>query len=251
MNLVEDIYNYMEEKAPFASALSYDNVGLLVGGMKQEISTVLLALDITSMVVEEAKQQGAQLIISHHPVIFQPLRQLGTDSVPYCLAACGISALCCHTNLDLAVGGVNECLALCLGLEKPRPLSEKVPEVLIGSLPVGETTEQLALRVKKALTCGPLRVVDSGRTIHRVAVCCGAGGEYAAEAARQADAFVTGEMKHHELLLAQENRLTAVIAGHFETENPIIGKLKNELELEFPTVRFIKSEMARNPVCYF
>lgn len=115
-----DITAYLSELAPPALAESYDNVGLLVGAPAQEVTKAVIALDITSAVIDEAVGLGAQLIISHHPVIFHPVKKLpsqGRGAIPYKLARYGLSALCMHTNLDIADGGVNDCLAEVLGVE--------------------------------------------------------------------------------------------------------------------------------------
>ena len=118
MTLINDILEFTESFAPSDSAASFDNVGLLVGSGTTSVSKALLALDITKEVVEEAAEIGAQLIISHHPVIFNPLKSMSKDSVPYMLAQNSLSALCLHTNLDIAWDtGVNLCLANTLGLE--------------------------------------------------------------------------------------------------------------------------------------
>ena len=106
-----DIYDFLNVCAPFETAMSFDNAGFLVGERQAPVSAVLLALDITPKVVGEAARLGAELIISHHPVIFQPLRRMGPRDVPYLLAQHGIGAICAHTNLDFAPGGVNTCLA--------------------------------------------------------------------------------------------------------------------------------------------
>ena len=113
-----DIYNVIDQAAPFESALSFDNSGLLVGDPAAEVARALIALDITPAVVEEAASINAGLVISHHPVIFTPLKSLNSRAVPYLLAQKGIGALCCHTNLDISpVCGVNVALANRLGLK--------------------------------------------------------------------------------------------------------------------------------------
>ena len=117
MASVQEIYEYINSFAPFAEALDFDNPGLLVGDGGQTVETALLALDITAPVVEEAVQKGTQLIVSHHPVIFAPLRKLKKNSVPWLLAQHDLSAICAHTNLDMASdSGVNVALSQALGM---------------------------------------------------------------------------------------------------------------------------------------
>jgi dinuclear metal center YbgI/SA1388 family protein len=123
MTKIEEVVRFLDGFAPFSTALSYDNVGLLVGDGGGPVTRALLSLDITGEVVQEAHDFGAELVVSHHPVIFSPLKYLSADSVPYLLARYGIAALCAHTNLDMAPGGVNDCLADRLGVRGLKPLS--------------------------------------------------------------------------------------------------------------------------------
>ena len=111
MSTVKDIYNYIDKIAPFNSAMDFDNCGMLVGNYSAVVNKVLLSLDITSSVIQEAKEIGANLIISHHPVIFNPIKRLDSNSMPYLLAKNDINAICAHTNLDMVEGGVNSSLA--------------------------------------------------------------------------------------------------------------------------------------------
>ena len=252
---VQAIYEYMDKKAPFATAFGYDNVGLLVGSGQAAVSSVLLALDITPEVVAEAKQLGAELIISHHPVIFEPLRALTEQQVPYLLAQSGIAAICAHTNLDLAEGGVNTCLANALGLQQVRGLkaygNTALWEGRIGELPRTYSAAEFAAYVKTALSCGGLKYTDSKCPVRTVALCGGAGADLLEDAvAAGADAFVTSDTKHHQLLLANQLGMTLVDAGHFNTENVVVEPLAQKLQEQFPTVRFQKSAVLADPVQY-
>lgn len=250
-----DIFDFLNVCAPFDSAMSFDNPGLLVGDRKTPVSTVLMALDITPEVVLEGAQLGAQLIISHHPVIFEPLRHMAPGDAPYLLAQNGISAICAHTNLDLAPGGVNTCLAEALGLNnvrgfKPYHISG-LWEGQIGELPREYTPAEFAAYVKAALFCGGLKYVDGGKSIKTVAVCGGTGGGLLEDAvAAGADAFVTADTKHHQQLLAKQFGITLVDAGHFNTEDVVILPLKSSLQEQFPTVHFQKSTEMRDPAQY-
>lgn len=123
MTYIRQIYNFLDSIAPFNTAMDFDNCGLLVGDFDIKVDKVLLSLDISLDVIEEARSLGANLIISHHPVIFKPLKKLCSNSVPYILAKYGISAICAHTNLDMAPEGVSVCLAKSLLLKNIKPLS--------------------------------------------------------------------------------------------------------------------------------
>lgn len=255
MVTVGDIYNYIDGFAPFHSAMDFDNPGLLVGSVGVEVNTVLLSLDITPAVVEEAANLGAQLIISHHPVIFDPIKRLGSSSVPYLLAANGIAAVCAHTNLDMADGGVNSCLAQRLNLLDVQLLQEYeqsgLPESLMGRTDRPYSPREFAEFVKGALGCDGLRYTDGGREITRVGLCSGGGADlFYAAAQKGCQAFVTGESKHNILLDAENMNITFVDAGHFYTEDVVILPLLNRLYKEFGQVRFVKSKAMHSPAKY-
>lgn len=250
-----DIYGYIDGFAPFDSAMSFDNPGLLVGSFSSPVETTVLSLDITPAVVQEAAELGAQLIVSHHPVIFDPLKRLDSESAPYLLAQHGITAICAHTNLDMAPGGVNVCLAEQLELHHVQMLAEYentgLPEALMGETARPYSPREFAEFVKSALHCDGLRYTDGGREITRVGICGGGGADlfYPAEQAG-CQAFVTGESKHNILLDAENMGVTLVDAGHFYTEDIVILPLSNQLSRQFPGIRFIKSVQMHSPAKY-
>ena len=255
MTTAGEIYAYIDRFAPFHTAMDFDNPGLLVGDQDAPVTSVLLALDITAAVVKEAEKAGCQLIVSHHPVIFHPLKRLGSHDAPYLLAKAGISAVCAHTNLDLAEGGVNTCLADRLELGQVRPLKEYentgLAEGLIGSLERELSPELFAEFVKEKLGCGGLKYTCGRRAVKTVALCGGAGAYLLYDAVSAgADAFVTADTKHHELLAADELGLTLVDAGHFCTEDVVIEPLLEKLRSAFPSVKFQKSGALTDPAKY-
>lgn len=247
MTTVRDILNFTETFAPINTAADFDNCGVLVGSREQKVTKALLALDITKDVVKEAKDMGAELIISHHPVIFNPIKSLDADSVPYLLAKYGITALCLHTNLDIAENcGVNVCLANALKLSEQKLYAEDF--LLTGKLPAPMTVKGFATYVKECLGAPFVAYTPSERTIETVGMCSGAGGEfYSIAKEKGADAFLTGEVKHHEYLEATVCDVSLVTAGHFHTEDVVINPLKEKLSKEFPDVKFIKSTTCKNP----
>lgn len=250
MTTIKDIIEYTETFAPLDTAADFDNCGLLVGDSDTQIENVLIALDITPQVVKEAVERSAQLIISHHPVIFNPLKNLGTDSVPYLLAQCGIAALCLHTNLDRAEDdGVNICLAKALELENIRLYTEDF--LCIGELSREMTTEEFAAFVKEKLFCSAVAFTKGDRRIKTVAVSSGAGSdEYHTAIALGADVFLTGEAKHHQYLEAEAKGVSLVTAGHFNTEDIAMIPLKEKLCAKFKDVKFICSETSHDPINY-
>ena len=160
MKTINDILNFFEEFAPCATQMSFDNAGLIVGDKCTAVSRVLVALDITEDVVNEAESLGCELIISHHPVIFAPIKRLSPSSVPYLLAQKGISAVCMHTNLDLGEKfGVNICLADALGVKNP-VLSELGECMFTGELESETDIHDFAKLAKKNLDCKGLRYTD-------------------------------------------------------------------------------------------
>ncbi len=247
MTTVKNILNFTETFAPLCTAADFDNCGVLVGSTAKEITKVLLALDITNDVVEEAKATGAELIISHHPVIFNPIKALNSECVPYLLAKYNIAALCLHTNLDIAENcGVNVCLAKALGLTDTTLYPEEF--LLMGKLSEAMNVKEFAEFVKARLGANCVTYTESDREIKTVAMCSGAGADfYGVAKEKGADAFLTGEAKHHEYLEAASCDIPLVTAGHFYTEDVAINPLKEKLSMEFPNVKFIKSEACKNP----
>lgn len=255
MAKVADIFAFVDGLAPFDTAMDFDNVGLLVGDMDAEVRKCVVALDVTAAVVDEAERLGASLIVSHHPVIFTPLKSLQANSIPYVLAKRGIAAICAHTNLDIAAFGVNTCLAEALSLQNLIPLSTyetcrgALPMGLVGELEIEKAYEEFARFVKERLSCEGIRYIDVSRKIRRVAVCSGSGGDLIGEAVRQnVDAFVTGEIKHHELLAAAQSGICVVDSGHFKSEDIVILPLVRRLSEQFPAVKFVKSAVCTDGI---
>lgn len=250
MTATKEIYEFINSFAPFATAMSFDNAGLLVGSKQAAVEKALLALDITPQVVKEAKFLGAQLIISHHPVIFEPMRTLTENSVPYMLARHGISAICAHTNLDLAEDcGVNTCLANALQLQNVR----HIPSIAmaVGTLGHPLSGKDFAAYVKHRLACTGLRYSQHTQKIQTVAVSGGSGGDNIFEAVNQgADAFVTGEIKHHLILEAVNAGVMVVDVGHYKSENVVITPLWQKLSSAFAAVQFIVSAEHTDTVEY-
>lgn len=252
MTKVKNIYEFLNEWAPFSTAMSFDNAGLLAGNGEEEVQTVLLALDITPDVVREAAACGAQLIVSHHPVIFDPLKRLTPDSAPWLLARYAIAAICAHTNLDLAPGGVNTCLAARLALANVRPLSidppSGLPEALCGELPAEMEPQEFALHVKNALGCERVEFTKGSVPVRTVGLCSGAGAFCMPDPQTSGvQAFVTGEAKHHELLAAESMGLTLVVAGHYHTEAVVLPEVRERLSKAFPEVTFSIATASRTP----
>lgn len=354
---IGDIYSLIDEIAPFHLAEEWDNAGLLLGGKGDPVTKALLALDATPEVVEEAEAIGADLLVTHHPVIFRPVKRIGSGELAYRLIRRGIGVISAHTNLDAAAGGVNDCLAQILGLEEVRPLNpapikrhnkivvfvpekdgeavyramasagagvygaykgcaflspgegrflpaegahpaigqvgtlEKVREARLEMLveksrtwavleamrgahpyevPAFDVLEEAGVEysciarigtadrarggldfaafVKDRLQAEAVAYVDGKHPVRCVAVAGGAGADLLYEAkAAGADALVTAEAKHHQMLDAAGIGLTLVDAGHFYTERVVLGPLRQSMAERLPGLEISVSQAMRPP----
>lgn len=231
--ILRELMNTMETIAPKALAEEWDNVGLLVGDAACEIDTVVVVLDATVSAIRFAKEQGAQAIVSHHPLIFSPVRAVRAPSALYTLATSGIACFAAHTNLDAAAGGVNDALAAAIGLQNVREAFGGIGRV--GELAEALTPVGFAQTVGQALGTA-VQLKEGATSIRTVALVGGAGGDFIAEC--EADAYLTGEVKHHEWLEIPED-LTVAAAGHYATEVVVVKPLAERLQELCPALRVI------------
>ena len=260
MPTVQDIERAVFSWAPRALAESWDNVGLLCGRAEREVTRVLVALDPFEDVCREAHERGAELIVTHHPLIFVPPHTVtDRDSVGRCilyLARHDIAAINAHTNLDCAAGGVNDVLARTIGLSDIHVIGEKKTDTQgreCGLLRAGiakETTfTDFAKAVKEALRCDSLRCVDAGRPVRHVAVGGGAcGSELLSVHDADCDTFVTADLKYNQFWDAHDLGINIIDAGHFETENPICEALAAYLREHFPALDVMLSKKHSDPI---
>ncbi|MBQ9783659.1 MAG: Nif3-like dinuclear metal center hexameric protein [Clostridia bacterium] len=227
---VRELYRQLNEKIPPSLSCPWDNDGLMCcPDGNREIRRVLVTLDVTERAVAYAIEQGYDLILSHHPMIFKGLKSV-CDGAPIAdktilLIQKGISVMSFHTRLDAVAGGVNDVLAAKLGLEDTEPFGEEGIG-RIGTLPISVSAEEFALRVKQALNAPYVNLADTGIPVRRVAVLGGGGSDDVELAqAAGADTYVTGELKYHQLCDAPENGINLIEAGHFYTEAPICETL--------------------------
>lgn len=251
MARVIDFYNFLDSICPFSMQESWDNSGLLVGDKEQEVTRAAIVLDITENAVQYASQVGAELIISHHPVIFKAKKSLLKGDAAYTLAKNSISAICAHTNLDCAGGGVNDVLAEMLDIQNIEVFPcDTSPELLrVGVLPQKMSAQELAQKIKLTLG-GCVRYCGGEKQIESVAVCSGAGCSFIDDVIKAGiDSFITGDASHHDFIDCDENNLALFAAGHFETENPVISALANKLRCEFSDTDIIVIPQ-KNPIKY-
>lgn len=245
MTTVKDIYDYIDEIAPFSSMEEWDNSGFICGDINKQVSRVVMSLDACASAADFAASVGADLLLTHHPLIFKPVKNIEKGTALYTLIASDIAVLSAHTSFDRAKGGINDNLASLLGLCNTAHLGSGY--LVVGDLTDGMSIDDFALFVSQTLGVHGLRYTDTDRIISRVAVGGGACGEYLEEAMENSDCFVTGELKYHELLYAAENNFAAVAAGHFETENLPFLMMKERLAKAFTDVEFITADV-ENPV---
>lgn len=254
MNTVQEIFERLCSFAPLDLQMDFDNSGFLIGRGDRSVQRVLVALDITIPVIQEAEELGAQLIISHHPVIFRALNELkpdGPGEKALLLAEKGIAAICMHTNLDIAEGGVNDVLIRLLGAEPEQALDAEDCG-RIGVLPDEMPLPAFLARCKERLQANGLRYVDGHRPVHRIAVMGGSGGDALSDAIQKGcDTFVTADVKYHSFLEASERGLNLIDADHFCTENPVIPDLAARLQQVFPSVSFFVSHVHSQVVSFF
>lgn len=228
---VQQILGLLQTLAPSELACSWDNVGLLVDA-GVPVSRVLTTLDITAAVVQEAVENDCQLIVSHHPVIFDPLKHISAGDVPALLIKNNISAICMHTNLDAAPGGVNDVLADLLRIENRRDFADNCGR--IGTLNVPTTAQQLAETCSRMLHTH-CKFVEADHPVEKLAEVSGAGGSYLQQAIDEgADCLVTGEAAHHIAILAKQKGVGLVVAGHWGTEHPVVFALADALTERLP-----------------
>lgn len=266
MILVRDILDWLDDYAPFHYAAKWDQCGLQVGDPDGQVDRILVALDPLSASLREAEECGCQCVVTHHPLIFHPLKSVRGDEYPGSLVLravrSGLHVIAAHTNLDAAREGTNEHLARLFSLSAVEPL-EIDPlfrgEPLyggmgrIGSLPAPTTLEELVAKAANVLGHSGLRVVgDPGGPVHRVALCTGSGGSLVEQAVKAGcQAFITGDVKYHDARYAIEAGLAVIDVGHFASERlilePLAAFLRSTAEKRRASVRVLVAMSERDP----
>lgn len=262
MTTVNDILKFIHSIAPTSMKESWDNVGLNCGRLDQTVSSVLVALDPFEAVCAEAKQIGADLLVTHHALLWNPgfitdETQQGKNAL--FLIENGIASINAHTNLDCAPDGVNDALAATLGLADVQVIDPKGTDsqgrpwglLRQGTVPQ-QTLSQFLPLVKASLNCPGLRYVDTGKPVHKVAV---GGGSCASElyqvAAAGCDTFVTADVKYNQFWDAHDLGVHLIDAGHFYTENPVCAVLAKKLSAAFPEIQVTLSQKHKDCTNFF
>lgn len=245
----------MERIAPRSLAMEGDRIGLLIGTDHPDIRKVLVALDLTVDVADEAIRENADLVLTHHPIFWTPVTGIYPNrpdtAAAYRLIRHGIGHFAAHTNLDAAEGGVNDTLSAILGLEEIQALE---PEGIgrVGCLPHEMCFADFVRKCENSLRTKARIVGDPKRLIRKVGCIGGSGGgdvQYAIQAG--CDAFVTGEMKHNQAIDADYLGLCCCVLGHYETENPVLKHLISRLQSEHNDVQYTLTQTGRAPLPCF
>lgn len=254
MRTTQEIFDVLDALAPQALAMDWDNCGLQVGSRNREVNRVLVALDPFEEVCREAEEMDAELIVTHHPLFFPSASCISEDTAQGRAASMlirgGRTLYSCHTNLDLAKGGVNDRLAQVLGLQDVEPIGAE--GLLRRGTVEPQPLEQFLGSVRNALGCPGLRYCDGGRPCARIAVGGGACGSELQEAVNSGcDTFVTADIKYNQFWDAQDLGISLIDAGHFYTENPVCAVLAHTLRRAFPELEVRISQKHRDCMKFF
>ncbi|MGB6063336.1 MAG: Nif3-like dinuclear metal center hexameric protein [Desulfomonilaceae bacterium] len=241
---------------PFDTAEPWDNCGIQIGDPNRRVSSIAFSLDPTPQTIKFATASSCELLISHHPLILQPLRNIISDSlfgrVVLDAARMGVDILSLHTNLDAAAGGLNDQLAYKLGLENIiTPIGARCAR--IGQLPSATTVFSFARKIAKDLEISQVRVVSAEDAEVRTVFCAsGSGMSYLSEALREnVDLMVTGDVRYHPAREALEMGMPVIDAGHFGLEKGAINLMRTAFEAEFArlglAINCINCELEKEP----
>lgn len=246
MITVQSVLEFIETLAPRELKMDWDNVGLNCGSRSAEVKKILVALDPFEHVCQEAVDMDADLLVTHHPLIFRPIPMVTDDAAITrgIMELCrhGISHICAHTNLDCADGGVNDVLAQTLELKNIEKLGAYGGMLRCGEVET-QSVENFLAFAKEKLNCPGLRYCDGGKSVHKVAVGGGSCSDALMDVIQAGcDTFITADVKYNGFWDAQEQGVTLIDAGHFYTENPICAVLADKLQKAFPEIQVVLSQ---------
>lgn len=250
---IKDIFDFLCELAPLDTQADFDNAGFMMGHAENEVRRVLLALDVTDEVADEAITEGAELIISHHPLIWKPLKSISSSEPVQNrilkLAENKIAVISMHTNLDAAKGGVNDVLMSLFEISPDDTICDGCGR--IGSFENEISLERFLELCRDKLKGNGLRYYDSGRPVRRLAVLGGSGGSCIREAYEKGcDSYLTADIGYHQFMEAAELGINVIDGDHFCTENPMIPVLAGRLKKSFPDVEFVVSKCHRQYISF-
>ena len=258
---VNNIINEMELLAPTYLKEDFDNVGLMVGDKNKEVKKVLLALDCTLKVTEEAKKENVELIITHHPLIFKRPSSITTDTLQgkkiIELIKNDISLYSSHTNLDSVENGLNDTIVSILGFDNSKILEKNKRDDKAGlgrivSLKESIQLEDLISKIKKSLNINNLRVVKGKDKVNKIAIINGSGQDFIGKAvALGADCIITGDTTYHFASDYKEMEISILDVGHFASEQITFFNVMENLKEKFKDVEFITSTVEEDPFSFY
>ena len=261
MIVLNQICNFLDEFAPTRLAEEWDNVGLLVGDRHSSVGKIMTCLTVTPESVAEAIAAKADLIVSHHPIPFRPLKKVTTDRTNsrmlWELIRAGIAVYSPHTGFDSAPDGINQRICQNLELAEIRPLSPlEVNDTSVGAGRFGELSNPISLADFLQMVKGSFFVESLGyvgnltHSVKRVATACGSGGSFLDQAIKnECDTFITGETTFHTCLEAKANQVALILVGHYSSERFAIEYLADRLQQEFSEASVWASRNESDPVC--
>ena len=239
MNTVQNIFDFLNDYAPIESQEGFDNSGFLFGNINCEVRKVILSLDVTSDIINEAFEEKCNLIISHHPLIFDGIQNVFSDDPTgnklIKLAKKDLNVICMHTNLDKKL--VNKVLIETIS---DQDFEQEDDYLWSGNLSESKRLIDYIKEIKHKLSAPGVRYYDAGIPVKKIG-CIGGSGGFALEKAysKGIDTFITADIKYSTFLTAKELGINLIDANHFSTENVVIPELKKILEKEFDDIEFI------------
>lgn len=257
MNTANDIIKEMEKIAPTYLKEDFDNVGLMVGDRSKEVKKILLALDCTLNIIEEAKENNVDLVMTHHPLIFRKPSSITTDTIQgrkiIELIKNDIALYSSHTNLDSVEGGLNSTIVSILGFEQGVLIETNPNDVKAGigrvvDLKKKITLEELVSIIKMKLNINNLRVVRGSDEVSKIAIINGSGQDFIGKAiAMGANCIITGDTTYHFASDYKEMGISIIDVGHFASEQMVFFQVMNKLKDKFMDIEFITSKLEEDP----
>ncbi len=258
---VQQLCTFLDSFAPPQLAEEWDNTGLLVGDRNDEVTRLMTCLTVTPDSTAEAIERQANMIVTHHPLPFRPIKRITTDTVPgallWQLIRAGVAIYSPHTSFDSAAMGINQALADGLEVVDAQPLqpsieSEEVGSGRYGSLAPTTTLGDVATRLKQFLNVERLKVVgELNASATKLAVACGSAGQFLGAArAKGCDVLVTGETNFHTCLEAEATGVGLLLPGHYPSERFAVERLASALSADFQEVICWASEREHDPVTW-
>ena len=262
---INQLVETLDKLYPFRTAMEWDNIGVSVGETNIKVKNILVSLDLTNEVIDEAIEQNVNLIITHHPLIFKPLKNITNETalgnriiklIKNEICSCAI-----HTNLDVSDNGTNDILFETLELCNKQPLfksCENEPTLgRVGSLKKEISFLQFVSHVKEKLDLPHLTFVGNDDLVTRIALCTGSSSNpkcFLSAKEAGCDVYISGDLTYHNAQYAEDIGLKLIDATHFGTEvialKSVVNALKNELALKHGTIGVIESRSNMNILKY-